>query len=48
MVTPIPRLAMMWPWAGELPYLMVRGLGVIDLAGGLESFCRWRPGSNLG
>jgi hypothetical protein len=34
-VTPIPELAAMWPWAGDLPRPMVRTLGVIDLAGGL-------------
>ncbi len=31
----IPALAAIWPWAGELPRPIVRGLGVIDLAGGL-------------
>jgi hypothetical protein len=33
--TPIPELASMWPWTGELPAPVVRILGVIDLAGGL-------------
>ena len=35
---PIPRLAAMWPWAGELPPSMVRGLGVVDLLGGVGVF----------
>lgn len=35
LVTPIPALAAMWPWTGEYPEAMVRGLGIIDLAGGL-------------
>lgn len=33
--TPIPELAAMWPWTGEFPVAMVRGLGLIDLAGGI-------------
>lgn len=33
--TPIPALAAMWPWTGQFPEVVVRGLGVIDLAGGL-------------
>jgi hypothetical protein len=32
---PIAELAAMWPWTGEFPEAMVRGLGVIDLGGGL-------------
>lgn len=32
---PIPELAAMWPWTGEYPVAMVRGLGLIDLAGGI-------------
>lgn len=32
---PIPQLAGMWPWAGELAPSLVRLLGVIDLLGGL-------------
>jgi hypothetical protein len=32
---PIPELASMWPWTGELPAPVVRILGVIDLAGGV-------------
>lgn len=45
---PIPELAAMWPWTGELPVAVVRGLGLIDLAGGLglllPSLTRIRPG----
>ena len=45
---PIPELAAMWPWTGQFPEAMVRGLGVIDLAGGLGVFLpaltRIRPG----
>lgn len=33
--TPISQLSGMLPWAGELPPVLVRTLGVIDLAGGL-------------
>lgn len=33
-MTPIPALAAMWPWAGDLPEPAVRALGGIDLAGG--------------
>ncbi|WP_420608197.1 DoxX family protein [Novosphingopyxis sp.] len=32
---PIPKLAAMWPWAGDLPKPMVRLLGVVDLVGGV-------------
>lgn len=35
LVTPIPELAAMWPWTGQYPEAMVRGLGLIDLIGGL-------------
>lgn len=35
LATPIPQLAAMWPWAGELPVGAVRLLGLIDLAGGI-------------
>jgi len=37
-MTPIPKLAAIWPWAGELPEPIVRMLGVIDLAGGVGVF----------
>lgn len=44
---PIPELATMWPWTGELPVAAVRGLGLIDIAGGLgvllPSLTRIRP-----
>jgi uncharacterized membrane protein len=32
---PIEKIAAMWPWTGEVPSMMVRLLGVIDLLGGL-------------
>lgn len=45
---PIPELAAMWPWTGELPVAVVRGLGIVDIAGGLgvllPSLTRIRPG----
>lgn len=45
---PIPELAAMWPWTGQFPEAMVRGLGAIDLAGGIGVFLpaltRIRPG----
>ena len=34
-MVPISDLAAMWPWAGELPRPVVRGLGVVDLMGGV-------------
>jgi DoxX-like family len=46
--TPIPQLAAMWPWTGELSPLIVRTLAVIDIAGGLgvllPSLTRIKPG----
>lgn len=33
--TPIPQLAAMMPWAGELPVAFVRFIGLIDFAGGV-------------
>lgn len=45
---PIPELAAMWPWTGQLPMAVVRGLGVIDIAGGvgifLPALTRIKPG----
>jgi DoxX-like family len=32
---PIPGLASMWPWTGDLPAPIVRILGAIDIAGGV-------------
>ena len=32
---PIDKLSAMWPWAGQIPVFYVRGLGIIDLLGGL-------------
>lgn len=44
---PIPDLAAMWPWAGELPSTAVRLLGLIDFLGGagvlLPSLTRIKP-----
>jgi uncharacterized membrane protein YphA (DoxX/SURF4 family) len=33
--TPIPVLAKTIPWAGQLPELFVRSIGLVDIAGGL-------------
>lgn len=45
---PIAELGGMWPWTGEYPEAMVRGIGLIDLAGGLgivlPTLTRIRPG----
>lgn len=45
---PIEKIAAMWPWTGEVPSLMVRLLGVVDLLGGLglilPSLLRIKPG----
>lgn len=35
---PIPELAAMWPWTGQLPVVIVRVLAVIDIAGGVGIF----------
>ena len=35
LTTPIPDLAKMIPWAGQLPTAFVRFIGVVDLAGGI-------------
>jgi hypothetical protein len=46
--TPIPTLAGMMPWTGELPVAFVRFIGLIDLAGGvgilLPALTRIKPG----
>jgi uncharacterized membrane protein YphA (DoxX/SURF4 family) len=34
-MTPIPELAKMMPWTGELPLAFVRSIGLIDVAGGI-------------
>lgn len=48
LTTPISALAAMWAWTGEYPEAMVRGIGLIDLAGGLgivlPRLTRIRPG----
>jgi hypothetical protein len=45
---PIPELAALWAWTGQLPVAVVRGLGVIDIAGGIGIFLpaltRIKPG----
>lgn len=33
LLKPIPELSAMWPWTGTLPTGIVRGLGIIDIAG---------------
>lgn len=47
-LTPISQLSGMLPWAGQLPPVLVRMLGLIDLAGGLgiflPSLTRIKPG----
>ncbi|QDP22605.1 DoxX family protein [Bradyrhizobium cosmicum] len=35
LLTPIPQLAAMMPWAGQYSEAFVRSIGLIDLAGGL-------------
>lgn len=35
LTTPIPDLAAMMPWTGELPAAFVRFVGAVDLAGGI-------------
>jgi uncharacterized membrane protein YphA (DoxX/SURF4 family) len=35
LTTPIPDLAKMIPWAGQLPTAFVRFIAVVDLAGGI-------------
>lgn len=48
LTTPIPKLAAMIAWTGELPEAFVRTIGLIDLAGGvgvlLPALLRIRPG----
>ena len=45
--TPMPELAAMMTWPGEYPEAFVRGIGLVDLAGGvgllLPSLTRIRP-----
>jgi len=35
LTTPIPELAKMMPWAGEYPAWFVRGIALVDIAGGI-------------
>jgi hypothetical protein len=35
LLKPIPELAAMWPWTGQLPVPAVRVLAIIDIAGGV-------------
>ena len=48
LATPIPELSRMWRWTEDLPVQAVRGLGVIDLMGGIGVVLPWatriRPG----
>jgi hypothetical protein len=32
---PIEKLSAMWPWTGEIPVLLVRGTGLLDLLAGI-------------
>ncbi|GGA19774.1 DoxX family protein [Dyella nitratireducens] len=45
---PIPELAAMWAWTGQLPAAVVRGLAIIDITGGVGIFLptvtRIKPG----
>lgn len=51
LVQPIPELAAMWAWTGDLPPAAVRLLGAIDLAGGagviLPTLLRIKPGMTV-
>src|SRR5437764_1349643 len=48
LLTPIPKLAAMLPWTGQLPEAFVRFIGVVDIAGGvgllLPALTRIKPG----
>lgn len=48
LLTPIPKLAAQIHWAGEYPVAFVRGIGLIDIAGGvgilLPAVTRIAPG----
>src|SRR5512140_1829778 len=48
LLTPIPQLAAMIPWAGQVPSAFLYSIAVIDLLGGigvlLPSLTRIRPG----
>jgi hypothetical protein len=46
--TPIPKLAAMIPWAGQVPEAFLHAIGVVDLCGGigilLPALTRIKPG----
>jgi uncharacterized membrane protein YphA (DoxX/SURF4 family) len=48
LLTPVPKLAAMIPWAGQVPVALLYATAVIDLAGGfgvlLPSLTRIKPG----
>jgi uncharacterized membrane protein YphA (DoxX/SURF4 family) len=48
LLTPIPKLAAMLPWTGQLPEAFVRFIGVVDITGGvgmlLPALTRIKPG----
>lgn len=48
LLTPIPKLAAMFPWTGQLPELFVRFIGMVDITGGvgllLPALTRIKPG----
>ena len=51
LLTPIPKLAAMIPWAGEVPAAFLQMTGVFDLCGGigilLPALTRIRPGLSV-
>ena len=51
MFMPVDQLAAMWAWPGEVPLWFLRGIGLIDVAGGLgvllPALLRIRPGLTL-
>jgi hypothetical protein len=48
LLTPVPELAAMIPWAGQVPKAFLQAIGVIDLCGGigilLPALIRIKPG----
>ena len=50
-VMPVDQLASMWAWPGEYPVWFLRGIGIIDIAGGvgvlLPALTRIKPGLTI-